>query len=78
MCLNIACIVSKTLTIRNEVYEDLKKIKRKDESFSGLLERLSGQMKPIDALAKMRGSVDIRNKKKMLKEMEDRRSEKRV
>lgn len=70
--------MSKTITIRNEVYEELKKIMRKDESFSELLERLSREKRPIDALSKMRGSVEFRKKKTMLEEMEDRRSEKRL
>lgn len=70
--------MSKTITIRNEVYEELKKIMRKDESFSELLERLSREERPIDALSKMRGSVEFRKKKTMLEEMEDRRSEKRL
>ena len=78
MCLNTINSVSKTITIRNEVYEELKKIMRKDESFSQLFERLSGEKRPIDALSKMRGSVEFRKKKTMLKEMEARRSEKRL
>lgn len=67
----------KTITIRNEIYEELKKIKREDESFSELFERLAREKKPIDALSKIRGSVEFRKKKTMLKEMNDRRSEKR-
>ena len=78
ICLNTINSVSKTITIRNEVYEELKKIMRKDESFSELLERLSREKRPIDALSKMRGSVEFRKKKTMLEEMEDRRSEKRL
>lgn len=35
-------MATKTLTIREEVYDRLKSMKRDDESFSDLLERLSG------------------------------------
>lgn len=70
--------MSKTITIRNEVYEELKKIKRKDESFSELFERLSLEGRPVDALAKMRGSAEFRDKKKLLNEIASRRGEKRL
>lgn len=68
--------VSKTITIRNEVFLELKKIKQKEESFSELFERLARERTPVDALAKIRGSVVFRNKGGMLKEIEEGRSEK--
>lgn len=37
-------MVLKTLTITEDVYEILKKLKRKDESFSELLKRLAMQV----------------------------------
>lgn len=36
----------KTITIKDEVYRDLLKLKRKDESFSELFERLTKREKP--------------------------------
>ncbi|WP_135829483.1 antitoxin VapB family protein [Halorussus halobius] len=35
-------MATKTLTIREDVYDRLKSMKREEESFSDLLERLSG------------------------------------
>ena len=35
-------MATKTLTIKEDVYEHLKSMKQEDESFSDLLERLSG------------------------------------
>jgi len=54
MCLNINITMSfKTITIKKNVYEKLLTLKKKDESFSALFERLSN--KNIDALRKLRG-----------------------
>jgi len=36
----------KTITIKDELYRDLLKLKRKDESFSELFERLAKREKP--------------------------------
>lgn len=44
---HIPSMATKTLTIREEVYDRLKSMKRDDESFSDLLERLSGSDKDV-------------------------------
>lgn len=69
--------MSKTITIKTEVYEDLIKVKKESESFSELFERLIKSATPIETLRKMRGSVEFRNKKKMVSEIYSRREEMR-
>ena len=49
----------KTITIRDEVYKKLSSIKRKDESFSELFERLVEDKNPIETLTKLRASVEF-------------------
>ncbi|HEC77290.1 MAG TPA: antitoxin [Thermoplasmatales archaeon] len=65
----------KTLTIKEEVYKKLVAIKREDESFSDLLEKLSG--KDIAILRKLRGSINIKEKDEMIKDIYKRREERR-
>ncbi|MDE1868350.1 MAG: antitoxin [Candidatus Micrarchaeota archaeon] len=64
----------KTITIRTSVYEDLIKVKKKGESFSELFERLLVEVRPIEALARLKGSMEFKNKKKMLSEIYEKRS----
>lgn len=68
----------KTITIRGEVYKDLIKIKNADESFSELLERLIKSASPREVLTKIRGSVEFKNKKKMVAEIYAKRAELRA
>lgn len=65
----------KTLTIKEEVYKKLVAIKREGESFSDLLEKLSG--KDIAILRKLRGSINIKEKDEMIKDIYKRREERR-
>ncbi len=67
----------KTITIRDEVYEKLLKVKREGESFSELFERLIEGMDPLETLKKLRGCVEFRDKGKMLSEIYARREERR-
>lgn len=68
----------KTITIKDDVYNKLKNQKRKDESFSDVFERLMEQnlYGGIDALKKLKGSMEF-GKKKILAEMASKRSEHR-
>jgi predicted CopG family antitoxin len=70
--------LTKTITIRDEVYKKLVKIKREDESFSELFERLVEGMDPLETLVKLRGCVEFRNKEKMLSEISILRAERRL
>jgi predicted CopG family antitoxin len=65
----------KTITIREEIYMALAKVKKEDESFSELFDRLLKSANPVDLLAKLRGSVELKEKKKMLSEIYSKRSE---
>ncbi len=65
----------KTITIKKSVYEKLLAMKHNDESFSELFERFS--RKNIDTIKKLRGTVEFRNKGVMMKEIYDKRREKR-
>lgn len=70
--------MTKTLTIRDEVYEKLAAVKGKDESFSELFERLVDGTGSLESLRKLRGSVEFVDKKKMLREIEVSRTERRI
>lgn len=68
----------KTITIRNEVYEKLSSAKNREESFSEFLERLVENSNPIEVLKKLRGSVELPEKGKMLRELAEKRAERRA
>ena len=68
----------KTITIRDEVYKKLLSIKREDESFSELLERLVEGVNSLDLLLRLRGCVEFRDKKKLLSEIYSLRAERRL
>ncbi|MEM3593199.1 MAG: antitoxin VapB family protein [Candidatus Jordarchaeaceae archaeon] len=70
--------MTKTITIRDEVYKKLLRIKREGESFSDLFERLMESIDPIETLKRLRGCVEFRDKEKMLSEIYGRRTERRV
>ena len=69
--------MTKTITIRDEIYRKLLKIKREDESFSELFERLAEGANPLDTLKKLRGCVEFRDKERMLSEIYAVRAERR-
>jgi predicted CopG family antitoxin len=63
----------KTITIREDTYRRLLAVKREDESFSDLFDRLvSGSVGTLKAL---RGSVEFEAKDEMLREMRKKREE---
>ena len=68
----------KTITIRDEVYGKLSKVKGEGESFSELLERLVEGADPTKTLMKLRGCVEFKNKKKILAEIGSLRAERRL
>jgi predicted CopG family antitoxin len=69
--------MTKTITIRDEIYRKLLKIKHEDESFSELFERLAEGANPLDTLRKLRGCVEFRDKERMLGEIYAVRAERR-
>ena len=69
--------MTKTISIRDEVYEKLITIKREDESFSELFERLAEGADPLLTLRWLRGRVEFRDKEEMLSEIYGGRAERR-
>lgn len=67
----------KTLTIKEQTYNKLLAIKQKGESFSDLFDRLCRNN--IEILKKSQGAVDFEEseKKSLLKDIRQKRSEKR-
>jgi len=74
----LGVILVKTITIRDEVYRKLLSIKREDESFSELLERLVEGVNSLDLLLRLRGCVEFRDKEKLLSEIYSLRAERRL
>lgn len=70
--------MTKTLTIRDQVYRKLVAVKRKDESFSKLFERLVESTRAVDTLKNLRGCVEFRDKERMLSEIRALRAERRL
>jgi len=69
--------MTKTLTIRDEVYEKLLTIKREGESFSELFDRLADGPSPLETLKGLRGCVEFTDKERMLEELSAARAERR-
>ena len=69
--------MSKTITIKKSVYDELRGLKKENESFSDLLDRLIKSQSKEDLLKSLRGSIDFEDKEKLLKEIEKKRWEKR-
>lgn len=59
------------------MYRKLLIIKKKDESFSELFDRLAENKDPLETLSKLRASVEFRKKKEMLSEISSSRAERR-
>jgi len=70
--------LTKTITIRDEVYRKLLKVKREGESFSDLFERLIEGGSPLEILKKLRGCVEFKDKEVLLKEVYASRAERRL
>jgi predicted CopG family antitoxin len=68
----------KTITIRDEVYKKLVSVKKKDESFSELFERLAEGRDSVETLKRIRGTVEFREKEKLLAEINAKRAERRL
>ncbi len=67
----------KTITIKKSVYNELKGFKKENESFSDLLDRLIKSQSNKGLIKSLRGSIEFEDKEKLLKEIENKRREKR-
>ena len=70
--------MTKTLTIKDEVYKKLVAVKDPDESFSDLFSRLVEGGSSTEALKRLRGRVEFTDKEALLLELSVRREEKRA
>ncbi|MEM3465786.1 MAG: antitoxin VapB family protein [Candidatus Jordarchaeales archaeon] len=70
--------MTKTITIRDDVYRRLMAVKRPGESFSELFERLiESAGGSVNVLVKLRGRVEVSDKEKMISEISSLREERR-
>ena len=71
--------MTKTLTIRDEVYRKLVAVKKENESFSELFERLVDRQSPEELLESLRGKIELDKdeKRKLFGEINRRREERR-
>ena len=69
--------LAKTITIRDEVYKKLLSVKRKDESFSELFDRLAEDKGAVEALKKLRASIEFSEDEKaeILSEIRSKRTD---
>ena len=68
-------MATKTITIKEEVYNSLLSLKRKDESFSDLLDRLAKKENPLELLEHMAGTIDFGDTEELIEEIRSKRSE---
>jgi predicted CopG family antitoxin len=68
-------MATKTITIKEGVYNLLRSIKEKDESFSNLFERLVRSKRNIDVLKELRADVKFEDKDALLNEIYEKRKE---
>ena len=67
-------MTTKTITIKEEIYNLLLSIKRKNESFSDLFERLVKRNDAIDILEKIKGTIDFGNTEELFREIKEKRA----
>lgn len=62
-------MATKTISIKEEVYQKLVGLKHGNESFSDLLDRLASGVSSLEVLRHLRGSVEIEDRDKILTEI---------
>jgi predicted CopG family antitoxin len=70
-------MTTKTITIKEDVYKMLLSVKRKNESFSNLFERLVKSKSNLEVLKELRAGFRFENKDALLKETYEKRQERR-
>lgn len=61
--------MSKTITIKKSVYDELKGFKKENESFSELLDRLIKSQSRKDIILSLRGNIEFEHKEELFKEI---------
>ncbi|MGP6220185.1 antitoxin VapB family protein [Caldiplasma sukawensis] len=69
--------MSKTITIKKSVYDELLGCKKENESFSELLHRLVKSQNKKEMLLSLRGSMEFENKNEFMAGIKDKRWERR-
>ena len=68
-------MVTKTISIKENVYDKLNRMKRPGESFSDLLDRLTEITDSTNILHQLRGSIEFDDRDTLISEIRDRRKE---
>ncbi len=71
-------MTTKTISIKEDVYDLLKSIKRKNESFSDLLKRLTIKQNSFKILEKIAGTMDLGNTNELIDDIRKKRENWRV
>lgn len=71
-------MTTKTISIKEDVYDLLKSIKRKDESFSDLLKRLTIKQNSFKIIEKISGTMDLGNLKELIDDIRKKRENWRI
>ena len=66
----------KTITIKKSVYDELKRFKKENESFSELLDRLVKSQSKKDLIRSLRGSIEFEDKNDLFADLKKKRWEK--
>jgi len=68
-------MATKTISIKEEVYNKLLAMKRDNESFSDFLNRLAESQKSDNLLKQLQGSIDIEDSQELIDEIKLRRED---
>ena len=68
-------MATKTISIKEDVYNLLAGMKRENESFSDLLLRLAEKDKPISIIKNMAGTMDLGDPQSLIKQIRKRRED---
>ena len=65
----------KNIQVTDEVYEKLNQLKRRDETFDDLFQRLVEKEDSLKILTKLQGTIDIPDKEKLVNEIYKKRQD---
>ena len=63
----------KNIQVTDEVYKKLEQLKRRDETFDDLFQRLLGKEDSLKVLTKLQGTINIPDKEKLVNEIYKKR-----